>query len=975
MEPQSQPLARSSGVVGFSAVLPENGLLKKLAFLFDRVVCDNLSFHFVAGESEGMRVRSAHEWNTAYDARVRELRWLMDAGVLSPLANFAEEIGLSRDELNRIRDSSQTDAAPLVHGEGQKQAAAFISAYERLLAARLQSYEIEVVSITPVKRFVGTPQESGPGEDDTVVELLLGAMPCPDELAPWNTILELRRDPMLEVKQQDLWRLIRSAGAEDLTEPELDGLRDLLRTCETLLRSHAVKIAHGPLQSTIFVRDRFNPNAIRHNVSPEDVTARCHRSEPIWREHLQPGRPISAAFADVPVLADLQSEVPIYSVDFATMISFSDLGREKPSVEDLIALAHEINVDAGITLLGRFNSYLSLTHLSNDRETISRVQRQLSIEVLSPARLGEIDARFADQELYKKWILLHRAQLLAAIKLVARHGRREGGNRLKSAEDKATVGELAIAINSYYGPGLTDADKPLLGDALARMAAEMELQRPPDWHHGLVRTRMLLGPLLRDFSADLKSIDAGLPPFERIFTLLNGLNFRDFLDITFYLLIQQDRNPQKAIDAGLSWCVDVAEFNPYVSGRSLKAWADVMSIEPNKINDLIQGSEGESSFFYDFTEARLYPLWRPDDHRYFAIDWFFLMERLSSTGAYWTVVNGLVDEALRKQFQGVWGELIQEYVRDLVKRCVERGVGSFLRRPTYEDGSTEVFDSGVVIGASMVAIEIKGSVVPDAQKYAGEAGPFFQGLSSKFGSGRGAAVEQLLRNIGAVFAKTDAQHAPSIPTGEIKEVFPVAIVHEPVLCSGFATHALAAEFNAGVSQLELISDIQIHPLQVMAIGDLENLEPYLIDQEFTITDCLRAKIYEDPKHHWAFWDFIRQRYLPSRGIAPRGNVRLNAVFDWLVESVMWRTYRGDYREPSFGNIERSERACVCVRPLDGDDVLLEEWKVFSEHSTAAEAYSAFDELFDRGVPKQELGARRFELLVADQFGVEIPRPG
>ena len=221
------------------------------------------------------------------------------------------------------------------------------------LAARLQSYGIEIVLITPVKRFDRVPRarswrgrhrSRGPTWGDAL----------PDELAPWNTILELRRDPMLEVKREDLWRLIRSAGAEDLTEPELNGLRDSLRTCETLLRSHAVKIAHGPLQSTIFVQDRFNPNAIRHNVSPEDVTARCHRSEPIWREHLQPGRPISAAFADVPVLADLQSEVPIYSVDFATMISFSDLGREKPSVEDLIALAHEINVDAGIALLGRF---------------------------------------------------------------------------------------------------------------------------------------------------------------------------------------------------------------------------------------------------------------------------------------------------------------------------------------------------------------------------------------------------------------------------------------------------------------------------------------------------------------------------------------------------------------------------------------------------------------------------------------------
>ena len=120
---------------------------------------------------------------------------------------------------------------------------------------------------------------------------------------------------------------------------------------------------------------------------------------------------------------------------------------------------------------------------------------------------------------------------------------------------------------------------------------------------------------------------------------------------------------------------------------------------------------------------------------------------------------------------------------------------------------------------------------------------------------------------------------------------------------------LGAEFKTGVSQLALIPDVQIHPLQVVAVGDLENLEPYLVDQEFTMTDCLRAKIYEDPKHHWAFWDFIAQRYLPSRGIATRGNARLNAIFDWLVESVIWRTYRGDYRDPSF-SIERSEHAWV-----------------------------------------------------------------
>lgn len=264
--------------------------------------------------------------------------------------------------------------------------------------------------------------------------------------------------------------------------------------------------------------------------------------------------------------------------------------------------------------------------------------------------------------------------------------------------------------------------------------------------------------------------------------------------------------------------------------------------------------------------------------------------------------------------------------------------------------------------------------MPAKYKYAREGAQFFQGLSTKFGSGKGAAVDQLLRNIGLLFSESDPRHAPLIPIDGIKEVFPVAVVHEPLLCSGFASHALATEFAEGLSRLKLVAGIQIHPLQVVAIEDLERIEPYLTDREFTLADCFRAKIYEDPKHQWTLWDFLRLRYLPSRGIAPRGNARLDAIFDWLMMAAMWRVYRGEYRDPSFGKIAPSERACVCVRPLDGDDLLFDEWKVLSEHESVAEAYRAYDELCRDGCPAQQIKARTFDLLVTDRFGIEIHRP-
>jgi hypothetical protein len=56
------------------------------------------------------------------------------------------------------------------------------------------------------------------------------------------------------------------------------------------------------------------------------------------------------------------------------------------------------------------------------------------------------------------------------------------------------------------------------------------------------------------------------------------------------------------------------------------------------------------------------------------------------------------------------------------------------------------------------------------------------------------------------------------------------------------------------------------------------------------------------------------------------------------------------------------------RPLDGDEVLLDEWRVLSEHNTVAEAYSRLDELLQCGIPQQDIDARTFQLSVADQFG-------
>jgi len=61
-------------------------------------------------------------------------------------------------------------------------------------------------------------------------------------------------------------------------------------------------------------------------------------------------------------------------------------------------------------------------------------------------------------------------------------------------------------------------------------------------------------------------------------------------------------------------------------------------------------------------------------------------------------------------------------VRQLLAESFPAEPDSFLRRPIYSDDGSEVFDCAVLLGDGLIPIEIKGSVLPIADKYAAKAG-------------------------------------------------------------------------------------------------------------------------------------------------------------------------------------------------------------------------------------------------------------
>jgi hypothetical protein len=317
-------------------------------------------------------------------------------------------------------------------------------------------------------------------------------------------------------------------------------------------------------------------------------------------------------------------------------------------------------------------------------------------------------------------------------------------------------------------------------------------------------------------------------------------------------------------------------------------------------------------------------------------------------------------------------------VRQLLAESFPAEPDSFLRRPIYSDDGSEVFDCAVLLGDGLIPIEIKGSVLPIADKYAAKAGPFYKGVSEKFGSGPGAAVEQLLRNIEHILSAEHPRESSQIPSARIRRILPIVIVHEPIFRFGMLAKTLATEFTTGLTRLKIrppLGSLEIYPFQLLTVEELERLQPCIQERDFDLFDCVRSKAKEDPDYQLGLWEFITTRFLPAKGIELRANEKMIGRFEWLKKAQSWRVYRGDYYDHSLAERRKAtDYAIISARPVGGDKLLRDEVIAYKEFPTAGEAYRAIRILADSEVPKQPICADGFECQVVDEFGVPIEEP-
>jgi len=132
--------------------------------------------------------------------------------------------------------------------------------------------------------------------------------------------------------------------------------------------------------------------------------------------------------------------------------------------------------------------------------------------------------------------------------------------------------------------------------------------------------------------------------------------------------------------------------------------------------------------------------------------------------------------------------------------------------PYYVRPNEEAFDDIVNEINDLVVIQCKGAFLPIEARYSGRCEPFLAGLNKRFGFDAGAACDQLLRNLEFTFGiKAERRKMRGIEIGSVRNVYPLAIVQEPLLGFWLAAKLLFEEFVSRAARILWKLDVRVAP--------------------------------------------------------------------------------------------------------------------------------------------------------------------
>ena len=512
------------------------------------------------------------------------------------------------------------------------------------------------------------------------------------------------------------------------------------------------------------------------------------------------------------------NQIQVGNMTYGRLFTADQVGYPS-SEEDLSQILQTFNCTDMLIILARINLLLQ------SREDFFRSERCLKENFCSPILLNAVNV---SRELSRN-IIFNRESTLRLLDKSARisdpHSPRAPDATYEARYDLAKCYLVANGLlegeHPNFGEDLTEEERNALLAALIP-GFEYRIDSSPGPHikHSLVRSKELLEGL----QGTPSTFDVNAT-----FHQATGLSLQDYQYLILSILsVSLSFTLKDVLDGEIF--IDTQRFPDLVP-----LYERLLQHTCIPINELALEVERTPSLPNEFLLLRKYPLLKIDENRIMCIDIGFLLDKLE-TGVFWIIHGQLNAEESGggKKIIDLRGQVFEDYTASIIKRalsdtevCAER----YILRPRYDQKEqTECTDIAVLGDDTLILLECKAPLLSAKTKFSGDFCNLYDGIKCNAIKG----VKQLWTAIQTLAHTNTTQRGrvEGIDISQVRKIYPVLILSDRIFSFPYMNRFLDSEFTRLVTRNDLKEHLEIVPLTVLTIEDLESLEPYLSDTPF-----------------------------------------------------------------------------------------------------------------------------------------------
>ena len=533
------------------------------------------------------------------------------------------------------------------------------------------------------------------------------------------------------------------------------------------------------------------------------------------------------------------------SADFTTPHFSADLPRDQLETGNMIIrkrltadqLGYTVSEEELTRILRTFNyekiliTLVRINLLLQRSEDSAADEQRLKEAFCSDVKLNTIDAV---GKLSGSFIFERQSTLLLLYKsaCVSDPCARRSPDILADARDE--LAECYLIAN-----GLLEAEEQRKAALAGKDRKELMAEFIPSMEYAINPSPLLKNLLVRsdEFLRRLQEMSSDLD-INRTFRKATRLTLQDYQYLIFSTTVVPLRFSPEEIPAGAVLSIDTKP-----SATLALLYDKLLQHVCLSIDELALKAQETQSLPNEFRLWRQYPLVKIDENEVFCVDIDFLLEKLQ-TGVFWILRDQLAKENKSDKIFSLWGEVFEDYAASIIKRGINaqtQPMERYFVQPQYDQKeAAECTDIAICGEETLILLECKASVLSASAKFSGDFSKLYAELKKKIIEGeepkKPKGLKQLWNAIQSLGHKNteDRYKVKEIDISKAKKIYPVLILPDRTFSCLFMNWFLDSEFQRMVKREHLQNHLEIMPLTVLTITDLEFLEPYLSDIPFHV---------------------------------------------------------------------------------------------------------------------------------------------